>query len=143
MRLLIKNNKFAAMLFLLLIGSVFVFASWSRLGLKASNASPDPSKETRKESAMEAALASPGRVEGSSEVINVGAGADGVIAELRVREGQQVRAGDILAVIDRRDLNAELSAARAEAESVRQARARLVRGSRDEERQQAQAEASA
>jgi ABC exporter DevB family membrane fusion protein len=91
----------------------------------------------------EVVLACPGRVEGASEAINVGAGADGVIAEIRVFEGQQVRKGDVLAVIDRRDLNAELSAARAEAESARQARARLVRGSRDEERRQAEAEVSA
>src|SRR5258706_15104604 len=38
-------------------------------------------------------LAAPGRVEGQSEVIEVGAGADGVLTEVRVREGQQVAAG--------------------------------------------------
>jgi HlyD family secretion protein len=88
-------------------------------------------------------LACPGRVEGASDVINVGAGADGVIAEIRVVEGQAVHAGDVLAVISRRDLNAELSAARAHAEAARQARARILRGSRDEERRKAEAEVSA
>src|SRR5262245_20742568 len=109
----------------------------------ASTTSPDADKEANRETAAEVVLACPGRIEGASEVVNVGAGADGVIAEIRVSEGQSVRAGDVLVVIDRRDLNAELSAARAQAEGARQSRARIVRGSRDEERRQAEAEVSA
>ena len=80
-------------------------------------------------------LACPGRVEGLSEVVNLGAEIDGVLKEVRVHEGQQVKAGDTLALIGCRDGEAELQAARAAAEVTRQARARLVRGSRDEERQ--------
>lgn len=140
MRSLIKHHKLAIMILLLLV-SVFVFVSFSRLRSRASNASPDAAnKQANRETVL---LACPGRVEGASEVINVGAGADGVIAEIHVFEGQAVRAGDVLAVIDRRDLNADLSAARAQAEGARQARARIIRGSRDEERRQAEAEVSA
>jgi multidrug efflux pump subunit AcrA (membrane-fusion protein) len=108
MRSLIKNHKVAAIVVLLLLVSVFVFASYTRLGLKASNDSSDTNKEANRETVPEIVLACPGRIEGASEVINVGAGADGVIAEIRVFEGQAVRAGDVLAVIDRRDLDAEL-----------------------------------
>src|ERR1041384_165607 len=140
MRSLITRHKLVIII-LLLLAPVFVFVSFLRLGSKASNASPDAvKKEANRETVL---LACPGRVEGASEVINVGAGADGVIAEIRVLEGQSVRIGDVLAVIDRRDLNADLSGARAQAEGARQTRARIVRGSRDEERRQAEAEVSA
>lgn len=143
MLLLIRNHKLGVITVGLLLISVFTFASYSQLGIKASNVSPDANKEAGRETVPEVVLASPGRIEGASEVINVGAGADGVISEIRVFEGQAVSAGDVLAVIDRRDLNAELSAAHAQAEIARQARARIVRGSRDEERRQAEAEVSA
>jgi HlyD family secretion protein len=140
---LIRNRKLAGIIGFLLLVCVLVFVSYPRLGINASHASPDANTGADRERPPEVVLACPGRVEGASEVINVGAGADGVLAEIRVIEGQAVRAGDILAVIDRRDLNAELSAARAQADEARQARARIARGSRDEERRQAEAEVSA
>ena len=143
MRSLIKNYKLTVTMAGLVLISVFVFASYLRRGLTADNASPGAIKETNRETAPEVVLACPGRIEGASEVINVGAGADGLISEIRVFEGQAVSAGDVLAVIDRRDLNAELSAAHAQAEIARQVRALIIRGSRDEERRQAEAEVSA
>ncbi|MCI0491274.1 MAG: HlyD family efflux transporter periplasmic adaptor subunit [Blastocatellia bacterium] len=143
MRSLIKRHKLALSMLILLIISVLMFASWSRMRLNKTGASSESDKDVKAEREGETLLACPGRVEGASEAINIGAGADGIIAEIRVREGQQVRAGDVLAVIDRQDLNAELGAARAAAESARQSRARLIRGSRDEERQQAEAEVNA
>jgi len=143
MRSLINRQKLVMATLVLLFASVLVFASWSRLGSNANDASREAAKEVAAESEADVVLASPGRIEGASEVINVGAGADGVIAEIRAHEGQQVRIGDVLAVIDRQDLGAELSAARAAAESTRQSRERLLRGSRDEERRQAEAEVNA
>lgn len=86
------------------------------------------------------ALAAPGRVEGLTEVIEVGAGADGVLEDVRVREGQQVAAGEVLAVVACGDVEAERQAALAATESARQIRQRLLRGSRDEERRIAAAE---
>lgn len=80
-------------------------------------------------------LACPGRVEGRSETVEVGAAADGVLKALFVSEGQTVRRGDKLAEIDCAELEASLSTASAEAESARQSRARLLRGSRPEERE--------
>jgi HlyD family secretion protein len=79
-------------------------------------------------------LAAPGRVEGQSEVIEVGTGADGILTAVRVHEGQQVRAGEVLATVACNDLEAERQAALAAIESARQSRQRLLRGSRDEER---------
>lgn len=81
------------------------------------------------------AVASPGRIEGESDSIEVGAAIDGVIQEIHVREGQLVKRGDVLAELDCRDLKSALPVARAEAESLLQTRNRLLRGSRTEERQ--------
>jgi HlyD family secretion protein len=82
-------------------------------------------------------LAARGRVEGRDESISVGASADGTVKEVLVRDGQQVSRGDLLAVISCDDISAGIDLARAQAESARQARVRLLRGHRDEERKAA------
>jgi len=79
-------------------------------------------------------LASPGRIEGQSETIDVGAATDGVIRSIMVHEGQKVWRGQVVAELDCQDLQSTLPVATAEAESLVQARARLMRGSRQEER---------
>lgn len=82
----------------------------------------------------EVLFACPGRVEGMNEVSNINAGVDGVLTTMNVKEGQHVMAGEILARIDCHNLEAELRAAQAKVDMARQARQRLLRGSRDEER---------
>src|SRR5260370_39569443 len=79
-------------------------------------------------------LACPGRIEGLSDSTDIGAATDGVIQAIDVKEGQRVRQGDMLAEIGCSDLASALRVANAEADSLRQARIRLLRGSRDEER---------
>jgi HlyD family secretion protein len=86
------------------------------------------------------AVAATARVEGATEAVDVGAGVDGVIAELRVREGDVVHRCDVLVVIDHRELLADLNGAEAAAEAARQARLRVLRGSRVEERERADAD---
>jgi HlyD family secretion protein len=79
-------------------------------------------------------FASPGRVEGASETTQVGAAADGVLKAVYVKEGQFVKRGALLGEIACDDLQPALQTAMAEADSARQARARLLRGARDEEK---------
>jgi ABC exporter DevB family membrane fusion protein len=79
-------------------------------------------------------LACPGRVEGRSETFEVGAAADGLVKAVYVKEGQQVARGTKLAEIDCPDLQASFEEAKSQTESARQVKARLMRGSRDEER---------
>src|SRR5260370_6646704 len=105
-------------------------------GFLAINGHARPSGENgaaeRKEIADTGAavvLACPGRVEGLSELVGVSAGIDGVLASLAVKEGQQVSAGQTLAVVDRRDLADELSAAKTAAASTRPGGTRPIRGS--------------
>ncbi|HSO75307.1 MAG TPA: hypothetical protein VLU47_10760, partial [Blastocatellia bacterium] len=77
MRSLVRKHKLAIPALILLLASVLVFASWSRFGSKANDASTEAAKEAAAEATADVMLASPGRIEGASEVINVGAGADG------------------------------------------------------------------
>ena len=76
-------------------------------------------------------LACPGRVEGRSETFEIGAGADGLVKAVYVKEGQRVARGTKLAEIDCPDLQASLQEAISQIESARQVKARLLRGSRD------------
>ncbi len=79
-------------------------------------------------------FASPGRVEGASETTQVGAAADGVLKAVYVKEGQFVKRGTLLGEIACDELQASLQTALAEADAARQAKARLMRGAREEER---------
>lgn len=81
------------------------------------------------------ALASPGRIEGLSDSISVGAAIDGVIQSIQVKEGDRVAKGQVLAAIGCTDLESALHVAESEAESLKQQRIRLMHGSRNEERQ--------
>jgi HlyD family secretion protein len=96
---------------------------------------PEAPKDSK--AASRVVLACPGRVEGASEVIEVGAGVDGVLKRVPVREGQSVAAGETLALVDCAEWEAELGNARAALAAAEQSRLRLVRGSRDEERRMA------
>jgi multidrug resistance efflux pump len=91
----------------------------------------------RQQDAGQVVVACPGRIEGRSDTIAVGAATDGVVQSVQVREGQKVDKGAVLAEIGCSDLQSALAIARSEAESVKQARARLLRGSRPEEREAA------
>jgi|SRR5579862_1376376 len=82
-------------------------------------------------------VASPGRIEAQSDSIAVGSAIDGVVRSILVREGEKVARGQVLAELDCRELEASLGVVRAEAESLRQVRERLLRGSRSEEREAA------
>jgi multidrug resistance efflux pump len=84
--------------------------------------------------ASEVLFASPGRVEGLSETTEVGAATDGVLKAIYVKEHQFVKKGTLLAEIACDDVASMLQIASAEADGARQARTRLLRGARDEEK---------
>ncbi|HLG99470.1 MAG TPA: HlyD family efflux transporter periplasmic adaptor subunit [Bryobacteraceae bacterium] len=117
----------------LLVVAVVIYSFIPRASASAHmNAVPPPVQPARA-----VAVASPGRVEGLSDIVSVGAAIDGVIQKIYVKEGQLVKQGEILAEIECNDLRTGLKVAEAEAESLTQARARLLHGSRIEERQSA------
>ena len=113
---------------ILLAIAVFAF-----LG-KSGNRTSVQTAEASANSSASVVFASPGRIEGLSEAIQVGAGTDGVLRSVRVKEGQFVKKGTLLGEIACDDLRASLQTTLAEAEAARQARMRLLRGARDEEK---------
>src|SRR5260221_4425122 len=112
---------------LLVIASVALFGTSRNRNSVQARGSPNSAIGT-------VAFASPGRVEGASETAQVGAAADGILKAVYVKEGQFVRRGTILGEIACDDLRPALQTSMAEADSARQARARLLRGARDEEK---------
>ena len=127
----------ALILSILAVTGLLVFAL-ARNGFRKQSVAAGESQDQKGTRAHdEIVLACPGRVEGQSEVIDVGAGADGVLTAVLVQEGQQVRAGQLIALIDCREIESQIDEARVLAERARQNRLRLLRGSRPEERRKA------
>jgi HlyD family secretion protein len=112
---------------LLVIGGVALFGT-------SRNRNSVQARGTPNNATGSVVFASPGRVEGASETTQVGAAADGILKAVYVKEGQFVKRGTILGEIACDDLRPALQTALAEADSARQARARLLRGARDEEK---------
>ncbi|MEO5922597.1 MAG: efflux RND transporter periplasmic adaptor subunit [Bryobacteraceae bacterium] len=85
-----------------------------------------------------AIAAAQGRVEGRSDAVEVEASADGTIQTLLVREGQWVAKDQVIATLSCDNLDSEVRSLEAAIEATKQARARILRGSRDEEKQLAE-----
>ena len=111
---------------LVIAGAAFF---WSSRDRKTVQAHQGPSNHV-----AAVVFASPGRVEGLSDTTQVGAAADGVLKAIYVKENQFVTKGTLMGEIACDDLNSMLQTALAEAEGTRQARTRLLRGARDEEK---------
>jgi HlyD family secretion protein len=88
-------------------------------------------------------LAAPGRVEPFGEEREIGARAPGLLVAVHVDENDHVEAGQVLAEIDRSELEAERAAALATIELEEAQRARLEHGARPQERQAAKARVAA
>jgi ABC exporter DevB family membrane fusion protein len=81
-----------------------------------------------------------GRVEPQSEEIKIASQLDGKLAEVPVEEGQTVRRGQVVAVLDNGDYRARLELAEATVAEKEAALDRLNNGSRREERRESAAE---
>jgi HlyD family secretion protein len=102
-----------------------------------SAAAAPSSPESGPESRIDAA--GPGLVEPVSEEVRVSAQIGGRLDRVLVDEGDRVKAGQVLAIIDNRDFRARVESAQAEL-GIREAeRRRVVNGARTQERQEAAA----
>jgi ABC exporter DevB family membrane fusion protein len=122
----------------LLIAVVAIYSMVSRTGASAHSDVAGPARvgpDWARSPAI--ALAAPGRIEARSDLVNVGAAIDGVVRTIHVQEGQAVKKGDVLADLACDDLQSELQVATAKRDSLKDARLRLERGSRPEEREAA------
>ncbi len=111
---------------LVLASAAFFWGSRDRKTAQAHQASSN--------NFAEVVFASSGRVEGLSDTTQVGAAADGVLKAIYVKENQFVTKGTLLGEIACDDLKSMLQTALAEADGTRQARIRLLRGARDEQK---------
>ncbi|HTS76980.1 MAG TPA: efflux RND transporter periplasmic adaptor subunit [Bryobacteraceae bacterium] len=127
--------KIRTALFWMALGSALtasaLFMSERKISASTNTRQPDAPAVTE----PRIAAASPGRVEGASEPVEVGAAADGVIQSVLVKEGQFVAKGSVMAQIACMDVEAELKQATAEQEAAQQRLSRVLAGSRPEERQ--------
>lgn len=134
------NARRGLLAFLLLIVLSIGFAT--RYQVASSNAAPRDRRKQHETSHEQnppgpaVLFGSPGRVEPADEIVSVGAAFSGVLAAVNVHEGQFVKAGQTLATLFCEDTKAELAEASALVDSARQARYRLLRGSREEERRE-------
>lgn len=132
------TTRLAAVCLGLLVVVVVVYSMVSRDGASANTGGIQTPAAVQKTSSPAAiALASPGRIEARSDLVNVGAAIDGVIRAIHVKEGQTVKRGDVLADLACDDLQASLQVATAHRDSLKEARVRIERGSRPEERDEA------
>ena len=131
--------RWAAVVLGLLVVVVGVYSMLPRAGASAHAdlASPKNRTMSARSHSGAIALASPGRIEGRSELVNVGAAIDGVVRAIHVKEGQLVHRGDVLAELGCSDLQSSLQVASANRDSLKETRLRLQRGSRPEEREAA------
>lgn len=88
---------------------------------------------------QERLIAGAGRVEPASEEIKIGSEVDARLAEVPVEEGQRVRRGQVVAVLENADLKARLDLMAATVVQREAELERLVNGSRVEARREAEA----
>lgn len=84
-------------------------------------------------------IAARGRVEGVSEEIKVTSKLAGRLKEVRAQEGDHLKQGDVVAVLENEDLLAAVHAAEAQLNQVKVALEKLQNGARQQERDEARA----
>lgn len=107
--------------------------------LHAQRSAPAPAAAVSKNDAPNNAICAAGKVEPVSEEIEIGSEISGSLRQVPVEEGQHLRKGQMIAVVDNADYAARVAEARATV-AVRQAALdRIVNGARDQERREAEA----
>lgn len=86
--------------------------------------------------------AAPGRIEGSSDMISIGASINGIVERVEVQQGDRVTSGQTVIRIVCRDLRARLALKVSEREATAAYYRKLANGARKEEREIAQHELS-
>jgi HlyD family secretion protein len=121
-----------------LVGIALVAITAINIGVVRHGASP----ETVVAAALpgsSAAAAGPGLVEPLSEEVRVSAQIGGRLDRVLVDEGDRVKAGQVLAIVDNNDYRARVESARAELGMREAERRKVVNGARAQERQEAAA----
>src|SRR5579885_478102 len=83
--------------------------------------------------AQSSGFAAPGRVEGAAAPLSIGVAASGIVAEIAVREGSRVAAGQMLLRLDCRPIEADVRAREARLAAAQATYDRYRNGSRPDE----------
>lgn len=105
----------------------------------SSQAEARPSRSERLDAGALDLVAGPGRVEPLSEDIKVGSEINGKLKSVLVEEGDHVRRGQMLGVLENDDYRAQVASAEADLAEKEAALRKIVNGARSEERREARA----
>lgn len=122
------------------IGLIFAGAAIAAASYIAASQTHKPSPAPAPTSSKSNLVVAAGLVEPASEEIRLGAQMDGVLQAVPVEEGQQVRRGQVVAVLENGDHSARVVLARSRIQEAEAALLRLRNGSRPEERREADAQ---
>ena len=125
-----KSSLFLAAAGLVLAVSLTVFSVRSHTAETATAAAPTALQS-------EPLIAGPGRVEPVSEDIAIGSELSGKLRSVLVEEGDRIRKGQVLAVLENDDYRAEVLAAQADVSAKEAALRKVVNGARTQERSEA------
>lgn len=120
------------------LGIAGVVLLYPRLAGTSSHPAAAP-KASEPAPAAPAMVVAPGRVEPVSEEVKIGSELDGRLRQVFVDEGDSVRKGQVIAVLDNGDSAARVELAKADLAGKQAALERLLNGSRVEERREARA----
>jgi HlyD family secretion protein len=128
------KKRIIALAVLLVVGAATIAAV-----LRAQHSAPAPASAVSQDAVSGNTISAAGKVEPVSEEIEIGSQVSGSLREVPVEEGQHLRKGQTIAVVDNADYAARVAEARATV-AVRQAALdRVVNGAREQERREAEA----
>src|SRR5262245_25083939 len=104
------------------------FIAYGKLGGKVDSAVP---------AATDRVIAAAGRVEPVSEEIKIASELAGRLSEVRIEDGDRIRRGQVIAVLENADYRARLALAEAQLHAREADLLRVVNGAREQERREA------
>lgn len=119
--------------------AVVVLASAALVVAALNSRKPEPPSTAHAMTAEPKAVVAAGRVEPVSEEIRIGSELNGKLRQVPVEEGERIRRGQVIAVLENGDYFARVSRAEAVVSQREAAERRLVNGSRGEERRESEA----
>jgi HlyD family secretion protein len=110
-----------------------------RLFSAARHSANNPNPAARSSDLLSDVVAGPGRIEPVSEDIKLGSELSGKLKSVNVEEGDSIRIGQVLAVLENDDYRAELASCAAEVQAKEATLRKVVNGARGQERSEASA----
>lgn len=127
-----RNSVLTGFALILAVGlSMVVIFAYSR------NTTDAPRGAPLHQSEAETLVAGPGRVEPSSEEIQLGSQLGGKLKSVSVEEGGSITRGQVVAVLENDDYRAQVAAARAEVSAKEATLRKVLNGARSQERTEA------